>query len=204
MSLAKRGVAGAVLVGGSSRRMGVDKATLKIDGRSILQTTCTALFEAEISPVVIVGRDSQTVGEWEDFQVRVLPDDWPGAGPLGGILTALKALDSPGISHVIVMGCDFPDASSTTISCLVDRALTRPGSVIVPMCEGQHQWLHAVWPTESRMVLEEVFHSGERAPRNAVMGLQIVEVADVEPASLKDINDVTDLQRRTKRKTAPF
>ena len=82
-------VAGAVLVGGASRRMGVDKASLEVDGRPLAVTACSALLGAGISPVAVVGGASHPP---LPPGVKWLPDRWPGEGPLGGILTALRCV----------------------------------------------------------------------------------------------------------------
>ena len=108
-----RGVAGAVLAGGASRRMGVDKAVLEVDGRPLAMGALEALQAAHLSPVFLVGGAD---GLSEATGHEVIPDAWPGEGPLGGILTALSALDEDGRRPVVVLACDLPDASAGTVA----------------------------------------------------------------------------------------
>lgn len=93
---------GAVLIGGRSRRMGREKASLLgPDGRTISARIAATLREAGASRVCAVGgeRDPQLGLPW-------LPDLRPGRGPLAGIESALQeggwwwvvACDLPGVS----------------------------------------------------------------------------------------------------------
>ena len=72
---------GVVLIGGASRRMGTDKASIEFAGATLLKRSVDVLSEVFMS-VVISGGDQPPVG------VRVLPDLVPGLGPLGGLDTA--------------------------------------------------------------------------------------------------------------------
>ena len=67
---------GFILAGGTSRRMGRDKALLDWHGRPLLAHMID-LLQAAADQVEVVGRDP-------------LPDRQPGLGPLSGIATALK------------------------------------------------------------------------------------------------------------------
>jgi molybdopterin-guanine dinucleotide biosynthesis protein A/rhodanese-related sulfurtransferase len=111
---------GAVLAGGRSTRMGVDKATLFAD-------RVVAALEAAGASEVLVVRD----------------DDQPGNGPLGGIATALRAA-----AHdvVVVLACDLPDVHPDGIRAVVD-ALTPIADVALPHGEPLHAaWRRATLP----------------------------------------------------------
>lgn len=189
-------VAGVVLAGGASRRMGADKALIEVDGRALVVTACNALRAAGVDPVVVVGGDPQA-GVLAG--VRTLPDRWPGEGPLGGIVTALGHLDDDGVRPVLVLACDLPDASPATVGAILDRADGAGDSVILPVLEGVPQWLHALWPPGARPVLAEAFEAGERAPWRAGRRLPVVEVADLDPDSLRDLDRPEDLGERAAR-----
>jgi molybdopterin-guanine dinucleotide biosynthesis protein A len=94
-------VLGVVLAGGASRRMGCDKAALELNGRPLLAWVVEAL-RAAFGGVVVVGppeRAALVPGE------RIVPDAYPGQGPLGGIATALR---HAGGVRVFVAACDMP------------------------------------------------------------------------------------------------
>ncbi len=84
---------GAVLTGGSSRRMGRDKALVEISGRTLVEICVAALTDGGADEVVLVGGDASALGSVVP-RARWVADLSPGEGPLGGLLTAFAA--SPG------------------------------------------------------------------------------------------------------------
>lgn len=70
---------GLVLAGGRSSRMGMDKATLLIDGITLLQRSKALLSQVGVQQVLISG----------DSGLNGIPDVYPDSGPLGGIHAAL-------------------------------------------------------------------------------------------------------------------
>ena len=77
----------AILIGGDSSRMGVDKATFEVDGISMANRVSLAAHEAGATQVLIIGgtaaKAKSITGTWKK-------DGYPGEGPLGGVITALK------------------------------------------------------------------------------------------------------------------
>src|ERR671923_2895255 len=74
-------VAGFVLAGGKSSRMGEDKALLRLEGRSLLDIVYHRLLG--ITPHVFV------VGSRAQFGAEAIEDIFQNRGPLGGIHAAL-------------------------------------------------------------------------------------------------------------------
>ena len=72
---------GAVLAGGSSRRMGRDKAFLKVDGTPLVSSVAGVLDAVVDAGVVVVGGDVDGI---RNLGLRNVPDLHPGHGPLGG------------------------------------------------------------------------------------------------------------------------
>lgn len=99
-------VAGLVLAGGKSSRLGRDKARIKVDGKDLL---CRAvnLLESVVGQVWVAGRDPSGHGLHNPWFM----DDIPGKGPVGGILTALRKLQRP----CLVTSCDLPFLDQPTL-----------------------------------------------------------------------------------------
>ena len=96
-------IAGVLLTGGESRRMGVDKATLRI-GSETLATRAARVLSAVCDPVVEVGPGCSGL--------RAVADEPRGRGPLVALGTAVGVL---GAEHpILLLGVDLP---------LVDEAL---------------------------------------------------------------------------------
>ena len=95
--------AGFVLVGGRSSRMGRDKALLAFDGATLVESIATKV-ERACGDVALIGPPER----YGALGLRVIPDRIPGAGPMGGLYTALD--QSPAEWNLIV-ACDMPDLS---------------------------------------------------------------------------------------------
>jgi len=107
---------GAVLVGGTSSRMGSDKALIDVGGRPLAQHGIDALVAAGIADVMLVGA---TAAHGEQLSGRVVDDLWPGDGPVGGLLSALHHGFLAGASHVVGLACDLPAVTGADVVALI-------------------------------------------------------------------------------------
>ncbi len=180
-------VAGVVLAGGQSRRMGRDKALIEVDGVPMAERVASTLIAVGCDPVVLYGGD---VASRSALSVPVVPDRHPGQGPLGGVLGAL--LDVPGDDHtaVVIVSCDLPLLDTTTVESLL-RRLGQDTDVVVartdrlePMC--------AVWSVRTTAAVASAFADGERALHRIITGLAYQEVP-VRAEPLRNINTPDDL-----------
>ena len=103
---------GAILAGGQSERMGFNKALLEIDGEPLIAKVARVLNEAGVGNFQIVGGDSAT---FTSLGYSCLSDEYPGEGPLGGIITALNYFKSQGKKHVLIVACDLPNISKNSL-----------------------------------------------------------------------------------------
>lgn len=111
---------GAVLAGGASTRMGVDKSTL------FTARVVAALEAAGAAEVLVISED-----------------DDPGHGPLGGVATALRRARH---EVVAVLACDLPDVQPAGIRAVVD-ALTDDVDAALPPGEPLHAaWRRSARP----------------------------------------------------------
>lgn len=178
-------VAGAVLAGGASSRMGRPKGFIEVEGQTMLDRAVAALMDAATDPIIVVGGDQKAI---EAAGHRFVPDEYPGEGPLGGIISALGAVDT---DLVVVLACDLLDASPTAVIRLL--ASLGVGDVAVPVVDGRAQWLHTAWRRSAESALRTAFSRGERAPRGALDGLVTVEVFDGSPSWYQDADTPSDL-----------
>ncbi len=178
-------VGGAVLTGGASRRMGRDKANIRLDGTTLLERAAAALTAAGVRPVVVVGGDT---GADRPSGLTLVADQWPGEGPLGGLITALDHLST---DLVVVLPCDLLSPSPTEIGRVIEAIGT--ADVAVPILDGRAQWLHAVWRREAMPTLRRAFEQGVRAPRLAVDDLRVQPVETLDRESHLDADEPNDL-----------
>lgn len=114
--------AGAILAGGQARRFGGrDKSRLIVDGRSIIVRQ-VELLQRVTDEVLVVGHDP---ARFADLPVTVVPDVVPGAGALGGILTALESTSA---DRVLVVACDLPFLTEGLLRALLTLAESGDGA----------------------------------------------------------------------------
>ena len=196
---------GAVLAGGASTRMGADKAFIEIDGVPMVARAAAALTAAGVAAVLVVGGDDARLGE---LGLLAVPDRYPGQGPLGGVITALGALESlgsidgAGIEAVVTLPCDVIEPDSAAVRRVLeslqhpagDPASAAPeADLVVPLGSGVPQWMHAAWRRRCLPTLSEAFARGVRAPKEAAQQLRAVEVEIPGAGWFKDADHPEDL-----------
>ena len=128
---------GAVLAGGASSRYGGQpKGLLPVGGRRILDRVVDAVTQATGGPPVLIANDPEAA-QWRP-DLGCVPDVVPGAGGLGGILTALAAGEGP----VLCVAWDMPFVPAPLLQALIagsgafDAFLPESGSPrgLEPLC----------------------------------------------------------------------
>jgi molybdopterin-guanine dinucleotide biosynthesis protein A len=121
---------GVVLAGGKSTRLGRDKASELLLGVSLLQRAVTAL-ESVVGDILIVRARGQALPQVAaSTALSDIEDAYPEKGPLGGIYTALKAIEP---RHALVVGCDMPLLQPALLRHLLSAAPDY--DVTVPLSE---------------------------------------------------------------------
>lgn len=107
-------ITGVVLAGGKSSRMGQDKGLLQLQGRPMVAHVLSQV-QACFQEVVLVANSPA----YAQFGYPVLPDLVAEIGPMGGILTGLKACRT---ERAFFVSCDMPFISSAAIRYLLENA----------------------------------------------------------------------------------
>ncbi|QYG92869.1 NTP transferase domain-containing protein [Iamia sp. SCSIO 61187] len=146
------GLVGAVLCGGSSRRMGRDKALVEVDGVPLAARVAAALGAAGCRRVLAVGGDASALGA---LGLEPVADRWPGEGPLGGLATAMAAtVDRAGEGAVLVLApCDLVAPAAGSLVELVE-ALDETVGAAHPVVDGRAQWLPSAWRVGTALAAE--------------------------------------------------
>ncbi len=177
-----------VLAGGGSTRLGgVDKASMSIDGCTLLDRTLEAVATAQ--RVVVVGD-------------RIVPDHLvvqerpAGGGPAAAIGAGLQAL-SGGAAVVVVVACDMP-AIASVVPILLDALAAAPNAQsMLARDDGRLQYLAGAHRVDAlRSVVES---RGDHqlcggSVRALLADLQ-VEHVDVPSGGTADIDTWEDMRR---------
>lgn len=179
-------VVGAVLTGGASRRMGVDKATLVVEGVPMAVRVADALRAAGAVAVVVVGH----AVDGEDH----VADAHPGEGPLGGVLTALAHAATTGAGRLVVAPCDLVAPDPAAFAALVATLDRHPAAAaVIAGPDDPLPLALRLAPTAAVTAgLADVFAAGERSLRRAVAGLDPI-VAHLPAGATADADVPADL-----------
>ena len=163
--------------------MGTDKAFIEIEGQPMVVRAVGALRAAGVAPVLVVGGDGSRL---RALGLDYVPDRCPGEGPLGGVITALGALDSragSGTGAVVTLPCDVKAPEVAAVRSVIARlaagrpgAGTPPADLVVPLGGGVLQWMHAGWRRSCLPRLSEAFATGVRALNEVALQLRAVTV----------------------------
>ena len=167
--------------------MGRDKAVIEVGGQPLAAVAGDALAGAGAAEVILIGGDRGVLGP---VGLRVVDDGWPGQGPLGGLITALRVA-----AHdvVVVLSCDLPSVAPAAVTAVLD-ALADDADAAVPVVGGRRQPLLAAYRRRSLPALEDVWATGERSLRHAVARLATAPVALADPAWARNANRPADLE----------
>lgn len=184
-------LAGAVLTGGRSSRMGRDKALVEVDGTPMARRVADALASVGCAPVIAAGGDP---AELEPLGLRVVPDADPvGQGPAVGVQAALDHL-ADRADAVLVAPCDVPGLSATVLGPLVEAFRANPSGPRPDVVAARTSRLEpaiAVWSTRCRGHVAAEIRAGTRALHRLLVGLEVVEVPVAGP--LVNVNAPDDL-----------
>ncbi|HTZ34176.1 MAG TPA: molybdenum cofactor guanylyltransferase [Methylomirabilota bacterium] len=162
---------GFVQAGGGSTRFGRDKALVELGGQTML-ARMAELLERVCGSVQIVAPS----GKYAYPPAFVLPDRYPGQGPLGGILTALSA-QSTSDEWALIVSCDMPFLTLDFLTYLRNHAQSSSEQVIVPESDNGLEPLCAAWKRQALPEIQMAFDDGVRKVTEAMKRLSM-EVLD--------------------------
>ena len=168
--------------------MGRDKAFLEVGGRPLVQLAADALVAAGAAEVLVVGGDAPGLAA---LGLLVLPDEHPGEGPLGGLVTALGAAHH---DVVVLLSCDLLAPSGEAVRAVIDALVAAPDAAwAAPVADGRRQLLHAAYRRAAASHWVAAFATGERSLQRPADGLPGVLVEGLDPAGLADADEPGDL-----------
>ncbi len=152
-------VAGIVLAGGRSARMGTAKAALEWHGSTLLRRVVGIVARAVEGPVVVVRAPDQSLPPLPSA-IEVLEDPVEGQGPLAGIAAGLAACAGRA-SVVFVCATDLPLLTHTCVLTIV-AALSPDDEIAVPQGDGRDHPLAAAYRTAVAPRAQALLAAGER------------------------------------------
>lgn len=188
-------LAGVVLAGGESRRMGRDKASLPFPGSpdgpeaTTLVEHVLGVVGQRCEPVFVMAAPGQPLPA---LQAPIVRDELRGLGPLPATGRGLRAAAGAGARLAFVCAVDMPYLTVELIDDLARRAAETDAEVVLPW-DGQDHYLAAVYRTDLADRVDALVAAGERKMRALVdvSDTQRIVMSDSRP--LTNVNTATDL-----------
>jgi molybdopterin-guanine dinucleotide biosynthesis protein A len=165
-------VAGVILAGGQSRRMGQDKALLAIAGRPLLAHVIERLAP-QASPLAL--NANTDAARFTGFGLPVIAD-CEFAGPLAGILTAMHWARKIGAPLVVTVPVDTPFIPADLVAGLV-KARGDAGIAIARSRSRLHPTV-GLWPASLADLLDGWLTGATDLSVRAFLASQSVAMAD--------------------------
>lgn len=185
-----------VLAGGKSRRLGRNKVTETVGGKSLLERviSCLAYFKSEI--IVVTARERALPQPIDYPKLKVVADIYPNKGSLGGIFSGL--VNSESFLNLVV-ACDMPFLNLKLLSYMIDIA--NGYDLVVPRFDDSIEPLHAVYSKRCIPHMEQLIKQDELKilklfPLVKLRYLEEEEIDrfDPEHISFFNINTASDLK----------
>ena len=183
-------IGGILLTGGTSRRLGTDKATLVLDGRTLAERAAATLREAGIVAVEVGPGHSD---------LPAVREEPPGSGPLAALVAGFEALGrvlDGAPEAAVLLACDLPYAAPV-VAALVGAPTS--AALVVPLdADGRAQYVCARYGAALVARAATLLAAGERSLRAlaaTVPAPERVELTGLPADALADIDTEADARR---------
>jgi molybdenum cofactor guanylyltransferase len=181
-------LAGIVLAGGASRRMGRDKATMAVAGQTLVERV-VAVVGSRCHPVLVVAAPGQALPE---LPAQILRDEVRGVGPLLATALGLRAAAAAGVEHAFVCAVDMPYLTAQIIDELLLPASRSDADVLLPW-DGRDHYLAGVYRTALASRADDLVAAGERSMRALVQSCDTQRIVMDQRRELTNVNTPQDL-----------
>jgi molybdenum cofactor guanylyltransferase len=114
----KRMYPGAIiLAGGQSRRMGSDKALLRLTANDPTFIELVMSAARSVVDKIVISTNNPERYAW--LGIQMVADRVPGEGPLAGLEAGLSAME---VTHSLLLGCDMPFLVPDVLRALLSAA----------------------------------------------------------------------------------
>ena len=169
-------VLGVVMAGGRNTRYGGLKAFEHVGGQPIIERVRGALSRVAVD-IVVVANDPDA---YASLELPMRPDAVEDAGPLGGLLTALRWAEELEYQAAVIVACDMPFVTGTLLQDMVAMAGRDNVEIVLPKSDGP-RGVEPLCAYYSTLCIEPIEHAIERDDHRMIGFHDAVRVATIEP-----------------------
>ncbi len=180
-------IAGWVLAGGKSSRMGTNKALLWNEAKMPFLQHAASVLQSISQTVQIIGDPAI----YHPLGFAAIPDLRPYCGPLAGIEAALSATTEDWNAF---LACDLPGVRATVFEALRDL-LDPAADVILPQHpDGRTEPLCAIYHRRTLPAIQAALDSGNRKVTDVLRPLTLRYLPVADPSIFQNLNTPADLE----------
>jgi molybdopterin-guanine dinucleotide biosynthesis protein A len=184
-----------ILAGGRGSRFGQEKASLVIDGQTLLDQVISRLARLNGEVIVVYSQSQDYFAS--DQAARTVTDIYPDKGALGGLYTGLVASSS---RHNLIVACDMPFLNLDLLAYMIERSPSF--DIVIPKIDRHVEPLHAVYSKNCLGYIEDMFRCDNIRILDLLLLANVcyveeseVDEYDPERLSIFNINYQADLER---------
>jgi molybdenum cofactor guanylyltransferase len=187
---------GIVLAGGESRRMGRDKAFLKLEGVPLIEHVLRTLRGVFPSTIIVTNNPSAYVV----YDAVIVTDAVKKQCPLAGIYSGLLSSTD---EYNFVAACDMPYLNPDLITYMT--GLVKGYDIVVPMIGGINvEPLHAIYSKKLLPVIKKQLLGDERKIQGIFKEARVkyvteteIDLYDPERRSFRNLNTLNEYKEAT-------
>jgi molybdenum cofactor guanylyltransferase len=145
-----------ILAGGRGLRMGFNKSQLALNGKPLMTAQSEVLHA--LFQEIVISASPDLIQPFEGG--RVVLDEYPGCGPLGGIYQGLKSAAS---DYVYVIGCDMPFINLDYIRYMMERVTANRPDICITAHGEFVEPLNAFYSKNLLSPIESMLKSGRNS-----------------------------------------
>lgn len=176
-----------VLAGGGSRRMGRPKAWLEVGDTYLLRYVADRLAPAFSEVMISFTEPEQLV---EPLPYRIVFDRKRSAGPLAGLEAGLLAARN---EVMFAVACDMPYVTHDFAQMAIVAA--RRSDAAIPRVDGRPEPVCGAYRRSALPAISEALDAGRLKTADAIAGLDVTWLEDLDRALFRSLNTPEDLER---------
>lgn len=195
---------GALLVGGKSRRMGQDKAQMKMDGAQSQASRCLQLLQSSCDTIAISCANEESIPP-SISDTQIILDTHGDLGPCGAILSIME---SDPEADWLILACDYPLIDQETLNNLA-AAIKSPKTDVkasaisyASRIDKRAEPLCAIYKSSTIAPLREWVSQGKRCARHFIESLDPTLLELPNMLALENANtleELAEIQAKSKR-----
>lgn len=154
-------VAGIILAGGRSRRMGGGDKSMRLVGGSPMLERVIDRLRPQVGTLALNANGDPA--RFADTGLPVIADPVEGhVGPLAGVLAGMDwAAASPSVTHIVTVASDTPFFPLDLVTAFLDVNEGRNDRIVLAESDGHRHPVFGLWPLSLRWDLEQFLRQTE-------------------------------------------